>query len=73
MVILTDKQGLLSIVEKSELIANGLDNVRLRPGVSRLEMARRDRIHTGLNGKCSILSSSKGHQFQGTHPARRLC
>ena len=42
MVVLTDKQGLVSIVKKSQFTANALDNVRLRPDVSRFEVTRRD-------------------------------
>jgi len=40
MVVLVDNQGLLGIVEKSQLTANGLDYVRLRP--CRFDVIRRD-------------------------------
>ena len=52
MVVLTDEQGLLGVVQKSQLTASGMDDVRLMPDVSRFVMTRRFRMRTGIDRKC---------------------
>lgn len=51
MVILAEKKGLLGVVEESQLTTDGMDDVRVGPGVSVLEVARGDRVYTGFDGE----------------------
>ena len=39
MVVLTNKKRILGVVDESQFTTDGLDNVRMRPGVSGLEVA----------------------------------